>query len=56
MCRKCECSICHKSSWTGCGMHVPSAMAGVPESEWCTCLPKKDDKYPPKAGTGKPAL
>jgi hypothetical protein len=41
-----------KKTWAGCGMHIPSAMAGVPEDEWCTCEPKKEvdgKSYPPSA-------
>jgi hypothetical protein len=26
-----------KSSWRGCGNHIPSAMQGVPQDQWCTC-------------------
>lgn len=41
-----------KKSWRGCGRHIPSAMSGVPESEWCTCDPKVEvggKSYPPAA-------
>lgn len=29
-----------KKSWRGCGKHIPSALSGVPEDEWCACEPK----------------
>jgi len=49
------CSTCQKSTWWGCGQHIPGVMDALPESEWCTCGPKKvvDGKeYPPKQGEG----
>ncbi|KAH8890919.1 hypothetical protein GQ53DRAFT_824152 [Thozetella sp. PMI_491] len=52
MCYSTTCSTCSKKTWAGCGMHIPSAMAGVPEDQWCTCEPKKDvngKAYPPAA-------
>ncbi|KAL1306887.1 hypothetical protein AAFC00_005533 [Neodothiora populina] len=52
MCRKQQCSKCNKASWFGCGLHVPSVMDQIPESERCTCEPKVEregKKYPPKA-------
>ncbi|KAF2495268.1 hypothetical protein BU16DRAFT_434206, partial [Lophium mytilinum] len=50
MCKKATCSICQKSTWWGCGNHVPSVMDSVADSERCTCEPKvtKEGKeYPP---------
>lgn len=44
--------ISGKTSWFGCGMHVPAVMDTIPAEEWCTCEPKvaKGGKdYPPKA-------
>lgn len=41
-----------KQAWFGCGNHVASVFANVPEDDWCTCEPKveKDGKqYPPQA-------
>jgi len=41
-----------KSSWWGCGSHVPSVMDKVSEDQWCSCEPKveKDgNQYPPMA-------
>ena len=41
-----------KTSWWGCGFHVPSVMDSIPKEEWCTCNPrveKKGVKYPPAA-------
>jgi hypothetical protein len=45
-----------KTSWFGCGLHVPRVMDVIPESEWCQCGPKftvDEKEYPPKAGTAK---
>ncbi|KAE8371479.1 hypothetical protein BDV26DRAFT_276038 [Aspergillus bertholletiae] len=52
MCMKATCSTCHKTSWWGCGAHIPAVLDAVPETERCTCTPKveRDGKeYPPKA-------
>ncbi|KAH8676570.1 hypothetical protein BGZ60DRAFT_446917 [Tricladium varicosporioides] len=50
MCHKATCPTCEKTSWWGCGNHVPGVMDPIPEAERCTCTPKveKDGKeYPP---------
>lgn len=44
--------IIAKKAWLGCGRHIPTALAGVPEADWCTCEPKVEvdgKKYPPAA-------
>ena len=41
-----------KSSWWGCGQHIPSVMDPIPEANWCTCDPKVErggKQYPPMA-------
>lgn len=43
--------IAEKTTWWGCGNHIPAVLDSVPESERCTCTPKveRDGKeYPPK--------
>ena len=35
MCRKINCSRCGKATWTGCGMHIDSALNGVAETDRC---------------------
>ncbi|KAL2282779.1 hypothetical protein FJTKL_10394 [Diaporthe vaccinii] len=40
MCMGATCPDCSKKSWRGCGKHIPSALSGVPEDEWCACEPK----------------
>ncbi|KAF0737411.1 hypothetical protein Ae201684P_006251 [Aphanomyces euteiches] len=35
MCSRTTCSVCQKATWTGCGMHIESALRGVPESQRC---------------------
>lgn len=37
MCYRTECNKCHKPTWAGCGKHIESALAGVPEAERCHC-------------------
>lgn len=32
--------IAAKKSWRGCGNHIPAALAGVPEDQWCSCEPR----------------
>ncbi|EOO02759.1 hypothetical protein UCRPA7_1731 [Phaeoacremonium minimum UCRPA7] len=52
MCMGATCAECSKKSWRGCGNHIPSAMSGVPEEEWCTCEPKvtvDGKEFPPAA-------
>lgn len=46
-----------KKSWRGCGKHIPNALSGVPEDEWCTCEPKVEvdgKPYPPAARVAIP--
>lgn len=38
MCSQIRCSSCGKITWTGCGMHVEEALAGVPKEQLCTCM------------------
>lgn len=37
MCQKAVCPKCRKATYRGCGMHVEQVLAGVPESQRCTC-------------------
>lgn len=37
MCFPVECPYCRKVSWSGCGQHVESVMARVPEERQCKC-------------------
>ena len=39
-----------KTTWWGCGQHVPQVLDSVAEGERCTCEPKVEKegkKYPP---------
>jgi len=41
-----------KTSWWGCGSHIPSVMDSIPETDRCTCTPTttvNGKEYPPKA-------
>ncbi|OAQ98880.1 hypothetical protein LLEC1_05938 [Akanthomyces lecanii] len=52
MCKKAVCDTCKKSTWWGCGSHVPMVMDAIPEAERCGCDPRveRDGKqYPPMA-------
>ncbi|ETV83106.1 hypothetical protein H257_04834 [Aphanomyces astaci] len=35
MCRKIDCSVCHKPTWAGCGQHIDSALANVAVADRC---------------------
>lgn len=35
VCRAVTCRQCGKTTWSGCGQHVDSVMAGVPSSDRC---------------------
>ncbi|KAH6567087.1 hypothetical protein BASA61_007588 [Batrachochytrium salamandrivorans] len=37
MCRMVQCSKCTKPTWAGCGMHIETALAGVPVESRCAC-------------------
>lgn len=37
MCARVTCNVCNKPPWAGCGQHVESALAGVPQAERCQC-------------------
>ena len=39
MCQRVTCRRCGKVSWTGCGLHVEQVLAGVPQTDLCTCPP-----------------
>lgn len=46
-----------KKSWRGCGKHIPSAMSGVPEAQWCACEPRVEvggKSYPRAARAALP--
>lgn len=43
MCRPVPCKKCGKTTWAGCGQHIESVKANVPEGQWCTC-PRKERK------------
>jgi len=35
MCRAATCRTCGKTTWAGCGQHIPSVRKTVPASQWC---------------------
>ncbi len=37
MCRRVTCKSCGKPSYAGCGMHIESVLADVPQGDRCTC-------------------
>ncbi|KAK3149741.1 hypothetical protein QOZ80_3AG0222000 [Eleusine coracana subsp. coracana] len=37
MCFQVKCETCGKSTWAGCGRHVASVHAQIPEGQHCAC-------------------
>jgi hypothetical protein len=37
MCQRVVCPTCKKYTFAGCGQHVEQVLAGVPESNRCSC-------------------
>uniref|UniRef100_A0A7N0SXD8 Uncharacterized protein n=1 Tax=Kalanchoe fedtschenkoi TaxID=63787 RepID=A0A7N0SXD8_KALFE len=37
MCYEVKCSTCGKTTWGGCGWHVPSVYKGIAEGQHCRC-------------------
>ncbi|EQC38395.1 hypothetical protein SDRG_04106 [Saprolegnia diclina VS20] len=35
MCSRTTCGVCQKPTWSGCGMHIESALRGVDEADRC---------------------
>ena len=35
MCRPTTCEVCGKTTWKGCGKHIASVKAQVPDEQWC---------------------
>jgi hypothetical protein len=35
MCRPVRCRVCGGTTWAGCGRHIASVRASVPDSLWC---------------------
>lgn len=44
MCYPVQCSECGKTTWGGCGAHVASVMARVPQDQRCSCHEQANDK------------
>ena len=43
-----------KSTWWGCGNHIPAVLTPLPREEWCTCEPKVEKEgvmWPPMGKT-----
>ncbi len=35
MCRPVQCKVCSKTTWAGCGQHIPEVRRSVPARDWC---------------------
>lgn len=51
MCRRVECSECHKPTYAGCGMHVEQVLGDVPRQDRCACNEKRKSET-----TAEPSL
>lgn len=54
MCRRVQCSKCHKATFAGCGAHVEQVLAGVPAADRCRCG-QADAAAPPGPSSTAPA-
>ena len=54
MCRRIQCSECHKPSYAGCGAHIEQVLADVPSNDRCRCREAKREAKKAAAGE-KPA-
>ncbi len=41
MCRRVQCEVCEKPSYTGCGRHLDQVLGSVPEADRCQCRAAK---------------
>ena len=53
MCKRITCPTCSKPTWTGCGLHIEQALAGVPKDERCKCR-EEASALPGLGGTSDP--
>jgi len=56
MCSPARCNRCGKKTWTGCGKHVDSVMAGVAPAQQCACSKAEEQpvwRFPWARGRGK---
>jgi len=44
MCRAVRCKTCGKTTWAGCGQHIASVKARVPDRQWCAGGHSKAEK------------
>lgn len=40
MCRAVTCTVCNKTTWAGCGLHIDSVRQNVPADQWCEGHPR----------------
>ncbi|MBF6176630.1 hypothetical protein [Nocardia blacklockiae] len=46
MCNPVRCTVCGKTTWSGCGRHVAQVKAAVPPDRWCPGHPQSGDPRP----------
>ncbi|MBK7367228.1 MAG: hypothetical protein IPJ04_04750 [Candidatus Eisenbacteria bacterium] len=51
MCSRVTCPKCKRPTWTGCGMHIEEALAGVPVDQRCDCREKAKAEKAAKGGS-----
>ncbi|GAA5841932.1 hypothetical protein JCM9279_003158 [Rhodotorula babjevae] len=52
MCRPTQCAneSCGKTTWIGCGLHIPYALRDVAPEDQCTCKEHNPTPLPPRQG------
>ena len=55
MCRRVDCSKCHKPTFAGCGMHVEQVLGDVPKAERCRCR-EESAEHSGKGSATEPSL
>eukprot|EP00461_Guttulinopsis_vulgaris_P007173 UN07221 len=52
MCSPTQCSTCGKTTWSGCGRHIDSALRSVPYEERCACKSRSQKEHDENGGSG----
>lgn len=56
MCRRVECSSCHKPTFAGCGMHIEQVLGDVPRDERCRCREERKESARTPEGGAAPSI
>jgi hypothetical protein len=56
MCRRVQCEVCEKPSYTGCGRHVDQVLKNVPKADRCHCRAANANQRRSALGIVEPLL